>query len=234
MDSVVITDFGYSYSPGVNGTSGQHDLPGTLPYMAPEILGARIARKSCTKHFLEELISKEHTPKDRLKDLQKRHALSKDTHRRLTDTEALEAMEHLCPAEFKAIEADEMRAFRKLQSQINWQKLDIYSAAIVLWKVFHNLEHPFPGLVHVTTDRGWHTALVTSNERPTVSIDGPDNGGVPKCLCTAFESVIEGMTFAWASQPGERPTARQLQDVYLEPESFMDTGDELWDTGDEL
>ena len=51
-DDIKLADYGYSKCEGVNSDASKYDLPGTLPYTAPEVLQTRIDRNKVVKEML--------------------------------------------------------------------------------------------------------------------------------------------------------------------------------------
>ena len=51
-DDIKLADYGYSKCEGVNSDASKYDLPGTLPYTAPEVLQTRIDRNKMLKGMM--------------------------------------------------------------------------------------------------------------------------------------------------------------------------------------
>ena len=218
--SVVITDFGYSYCKDINGERASWDLPGTLPYIAPEILRARVARKKGTSKVLTDMLKLVASlPQSegnvemiaRLTEMQKLHGLAKDNRRRLADIEVLQGAQEAVGAHYQE---EALGEYHGQIEALSWKKLDIYSAGILIWQFFHKMNHPFPDCVHNKTDQQWVTKLHKDKLRPEDRLED-----VPSCLRNLYALVVasDAMPMAWTGEPLQRPTAEELRGRLMGP-----------------
>jgi serine/threonine protein kinase len=143
--SVVICDYGYSYHTEVN-PAGLADLPGTLPYIAPEVVKAPDARDRVAKEFqkwLRQLAISEGASIVLLEQL-----------KQLSSRECMERT--LGEAGFNGdADKDKLRQHResmeRVRQSIRWPACDVYSSGIILFKLFHPAagnNSPFPDDIH--------------------------------------------------------------------------------------
>ena len=133
-----------------NAHEVQDELPGTHPYIAPEILTLRVERKKVL------------------------------------------------------VEHDRERLREKI-STLDWNCSDVYSVAIVLWKLFHQDGPAFDENVHDPTDK------ILRGERPSVWLTRA--AGEPQVaneLRGLWENLVGLVQEAWADEPNARPSANCL------------------------
>ena len=223
IESVVLCDFGYSICDGINTDEARRDFPGTLPYTAPEVLGARTLRRKAVTRVLDSMIT---FATDRpgavalLSELEgikkKLQRMKKDPHK-LSDNTALDRARDAAQCDGEAVRAFQeasrvhMGEINQLMASANRKAADIYSSAILIWMLCHDQNaFPFPKLQH-GGESGWETKLKTM--RPELS-----SRSVPACLSRLFRRMVDEnvLESAWKTEPEDRPSAKQLLDSVMQ------------------
>ena len=188
---VVLCDFNLAIGP-VNEATAKLDLPGSMPYVPPEVLSKMRERKEAVQTALkgarEASFGNEHRV---LNTLVTRHARGN-----------VGAVAALLKAKLDA------PALLAPFATLDWTKLDVYSIGMLVWRLFHpDEQNPF-GINHKKPGADGDSQVVSAilaGTRPNLGI-----APAASALAGPWRLLLGFLPLCWAPVPGNRPVAQQV------------------------
>ena len=221
---IMVGDFGYSMCTPA-GVGAQHDLPGTHPYVPPDVLSLRLQRRKLTTGVLKAAAGVD-SIREHVESICKDHNRNKDDEWRISDLEAIARLKELPVVREGRVLVEELGTFMMDLDGLStdWKANDIYTAGICIWKLFHPSGNPFPRLRHGQTnqDRDLHRHLTCKPpNRPQLGGEAakeayPDQlwliitgaGLTPAELARDHD---DWLVKSWHSDAAARPSADELR-----------------------
>ena len=210
-DDIVLSDFGYSKMKR-NQEFVQDELPGTREFMAPELLTLRLEKRELTQQLLDAAAAKN-------EELARvKAAYDNGPQDSVASAEAWEEVKELAPSVWCEFEQSQ-RVEKTACAMLSWHPCDIYSASIVIWKLFHANDTPFPEIAHFPEpmrEKKTHTLLTgesAEDSEENTNVWRPDLlEKVNAALRMLWQRVLaEGLLVrAWQTNPNSRPGAAEL------------------------
>jgi len=220
---ILIADLGYASMRDVNEHESAHDLPGTQPYIAPDVLKLRLDRRDRVKGVLAKAAAAFRQDVQLEVAARDANILVRDHEKHVVrDLEALDLALKLGGGEIAEARGEIAKLVAEARTRtasdqllLDWQKNDVYSAAICMCVLFNFTQHPFPDLRlgGANEDRDLYRHLTSGpggGNRPAL-YGAAAKQAVPEQLwLTIVQSELKWLEASWDNDPAKRPTAKGL------------------------